>query len=315
MSERLKLCLVDMNDGLPNQATRCFRRILDSFSKRVREVNPGLSIELVHVQPRNKGELPPADSDLILSSGGPGAPSDGLEDAWGLGYRRFLDRVVERNQLDATRAPKLFAVCHSFQIAAIHFDVAKVERREDLKFGVFPSYTTESGQQTPLFAPFEDRLFTWEHRAWHVVDLDRARLEALGGAVLARESRPGRDDKGRALTALSFAPGIVGTQFHPEADLPGVRAWVEKPENAADLTDAYGAALYKRMVTTLHDPERLGKTFSLVIPGWLTTQFNTWAIARDLRPIDQPVEDPAAFSAPAESEHNLSICPPDASGA
>lgn len=307
MSERLKLCLVDMNNGLANQATRCFRRILEAFAKRVRDANPGLTVELVHVQPRNKGELPPADADLILSSGGPGSPYDGLEDAWGVGYRRYLDAVVERNLVDPARAPQLFAVCHSFQIAAVHFDLATVERREDLKFGVFPSYPTELGQGTALFEPFEDRLFTWEHRAWHVVDLKADKLAAMGGAVLARESRPGRDDKGRALTALAFAPGVVGTQFHPEADLPGVLAWVQKPENAADLTDAYGPDLYKRMVTTLHDPHRLGKTFSLVIPGWLSARFNAWALARDLRAIDRPVEDMAAFSAPAENDLRMTL--------
>jgi len=307
MSESLKLCLVDMNNGVANQATRCFRRILEAFARRVREANPGLTVELVHVQPRNRGELPPADADLVLSSGGPGSPYDGLEDAWGLGYRRFLDGVVERNLVAPALAPQLFSVCHSFQIAAVHFDIARVERREDLKFGVFPSYTTPHGQETPIFEPFEDRLFTWEHRAWHVVDLEEARLQALGGSVLARESRPGRDDKGRALTALSFAPGVVGTQFHPEADLPGVLAWVQKPENAAELTDAYGPDLYARMVTTLNDPNRLGKTFSLLIPGWLTTRFNAWAQARGLRPIGQPVEDMAAFSAPAETDLRMTL--------
>ena len=84
---RLKVCLVDMNNGVANQATRCFRRLVDGFSKRVREANPSLDVVFKHVQPRNLGELPDADTDLLLSSGGPGAPTDGYEDPWSTGLQ------------------------------------------------------------------------------------------------------------------------------------------------------------------------------------------------------------------------------------
>ena len=151
---------------------------------------------------------------------------------WGTGYRAFLDRAVEKNLRDPALAPQVFAVCHSFEIAVEHFGVAQMQLRDTLKFGVFPSYTTAAGMETELFEPFGDRLFTWEHRNWEAVALDERSVAALGGEVLASESRPGRDDKGSALTAFQFAPGVVGTQFHPEADLKGVLTWVEKPDHA-----------------------------------------------------------------------------------
>ncbi|HLT32006.1 MAG TPA: hypothetical protein VK013_18345 [Myxococcaceae bacterium] len=302
MPETLNVCLVDMNNGVANQATRCFRRLVDAFSNRVREANPGLRVNYTHVEPRNRGTLPEGNVDLVLSSGGPGAPTDGIEQPWGVGYRRFLDGVVEANLRHAASAPQVFLVCHSFQIAMNHFRLATVEARGALKFGVFPSYTTREGEDSPLFEPFGDRLFTWEYRAFHAVGLDTARLAALGGRLLARESRPGRTDKGEALTALEFAPGIIGTQFHPEADRPGISRWVDDPSHADELREHYGEALYERMVTTIQDPERLGKTFSLVIPGWLARRFNRWAAHRDLKPIALPVEDLTAFNAPAEAD-------------
>jgi hypothetical protein len=298
----LKLCLVDMNNGVPNEATRCFRRLFEGFMRKVREANPGLEVRLRHVQPRNLGELPQDDVDLVLSSGGPGSPFDGWEENWCSGYRRFLDTVVERNQQDWTQAPGLFVVCHSYEIAVSHFEVARMAQRDSLKFGVFPAYPTEAGQRSALFEPFGDRLFTWEHRRWEAVDLDARRLSALGGEVLATESRPGGADKGQALTALCFAPGLVGTQFHPEADRPGVIAWMNRPEHAEALKDAYGNSLYERMMKTLEDPTRLGKTFALLIPGWLARRFNALCPHRGWQPIALPVEDMRQFEEHPEVE-------------
>ena len=87
-------------------------------------------------------------------------------------------------------------------------------------------------------------MFTWEHRNWEAVELDGKRLDQLEGAVLATESREGQPpDKGRALLSMKFTHGVWGTQFHPEADKPGVMAWIEKPEHKVAVTDAYGNAI------------------------------------------------------------------------
>lgn len=291
----LRVCLVDMNNGVTNQATRCFRRIHDAFQSRVRAKNPKLEVLFKHVQPRNLGELPDHDTDLILSSGGPGAPHDGFDDDWCTGYRKFLDSIVERNLQDAARAPKLFVVCHSFEIATLHFAVATMERRRALKFGVMPAYMTEEGQRADFLVPFADRLFTWEHRNWEAIHHDEPKLHAMGGAVLARESREGKEDKGNALMALRFALGIEGTQFHPEADKPGVMAWIGKPEHASATQKAYGHVVYDRMMKTLANPTRLARTFALCIPGWLTHRFNEIARVRDLVPLELPSEDMQDF--------------------
>lgn len=292
----LRLCLVDMNNGVANQAIRCFHRIVDHFKAGVQAANPGLEIAFEHIQPRNLGEIPGADSDLTLCSGGPGSPYDGFDDPWGLGYRSFLDRVVEANLRGMPAAPAVLAICHSYQMATMHFRIARIaERPGGRKFGIMPIYLTPEGQRWPLFAPFGDRLFAWEHRFWEAVDLDEARLRELGGSVLARESREGRTDKGAALLALDFAPGILGTQFHPEADRAGVEAWVLDPKHAEEFKTAYGDALYDRMVHTLEDPTRVDRTFSMVVPGWLHEQFNRLAADRGYKPL--PALEPQSIYA------------------
>lgn len=292
----LRVCLVDMNNGVANQATRCFRRLYDAFQKRVKQANPGLEVTFRHVQPRNLGELPDDDVDLILSSGGPGAPHDGYEDTWCTGYRKFLDKVVERNIVAPDTAPKALVVCHSFEIAVLHFQVAEMVRRPKLKFGVMPAYITEHGQEVDYLAPFGYRLFTWEHRNWEAVNLDAKRLGELGGSLTAMESHANaKVNTGDAILGLHFAPGVHGTQFHPEADKPGVMAWIEKPEHTIQVEEQYGRPLYEKMITTLSNPDRLARTFALLIPGWLAFRFNDLAETRGLRPLTAPEFDMQEF--------------------
>lgn len=286
-----------MNNGVPNEAVRCFRRLLDGFAARVRAANPRLTVLLEHVQPRNLGELPSKRADLVLSSGGPGSPHDGWDQPWCTRYRTFLDTVLNRAAQNPERAPMAFVVCHSFEIAIQHFRFAELTRRQDLKFAIFPAYLTEAGERADYLQTFAERLFVWEHRRWQAVGLDANRLRLHEGAVLAQESRPGQTDKGEALLALRFGPGLEGTQFHPEADRPGVLAWIHRPEHTTALRDAYGHSLLERMMKTLDDPTRLARTYALLIPGWLASRYNHLAATRGLHPIPPPVQSMSEFEA------------------
>lgn len=291
----VRISLVDMNNGVPNEAIRCFRRILASFTARVRAANPRLTLQLDHVQPRNLGELPSHHVDLFLSSGGPGSPHEGWDQRWCTGYRTFLDWMMDASVHRPDCPPAGFLVCHSFEIAVQHFQFATMEHRGDLKFAIFPAYVTTEGRRTGYLAPFEDRLFIWEHRHWQAVAMDEERVASQGGALLATESRPGRADKGHGLLGFRFGPGLDGTQFHPEADRPGVLAWIDRPEHASALKDRYGHSLYDRMMRTLSDPARLARTYALLLPGWLTERFNRIAAVRGLHPIPPPVQSMEEF--------------------
>jgi hypothetical protein len=192
---RLRVGLVDMNNGVANQATRCFRRLIDAFGARVARANPGVELVFKHLQPRNLGELPTLDEDIVLSSGGPGSPHDGWDDPWCTGYRKFLDGVIERNLKSAHESIKVFAVCHSFEIATVHFKTAEMRKRSALKFGLMPAYMTPHGERADFLTPFGYRLFCWEHRNWEAVSPEPT-----------RGTPSSRCASGRASTGRSFTP-------------------------------------------------------------------------------------------------------------
>ncbi|MEZ4302593.1 MAG: hypothetical protein R3B70_47125 [Polyangiaceae bacterium] len=300
----LRLCLVDMNDGHVNQAMRCLRGIAAHFFRRVQEANPGLDCQLVEVSPRNTEDDIPGDCDLYLSSGGPGSPYDGDGKAWVNRYYRFLDNIVESAEEGGADQQALFGVCYSFEMIVRHFKVAEVKPRGERKFGVMPVYMTDEGQEHPLLAPFADRLFAFEHRNWEAIDLDTRKLAALGGQLLARESRDGVS-KGRAVLGLDVTSGIECVQFHPEADRAGVVSWVSRPDQAAAFKATYGEVTYAAMLRTLDDPRRLARTYALVIPGWLARKFNLAAPERGYRPIPGPTDEDVldAFGRPDPDEN------------
>jgi GMP synthase-like glutamine amidotransferase len=291
----LRVGLVDMNNGHENQAMRCLRLIATQFHAHAAKWNPGLELQVVHVSPRDKGELPPEDCDMYLSSGGPGSPYEDDAKAWVAGYSRFLDNVIDETVARGAAARAVFAVCFSFEMIIRHFKVAEMAPRAARKFGVMPIYTTAEGRAHPLLASFGERLFAFEHRNWEAVGLDDSVLARNGGKLLARESREGRDDKGEAVMGLDCAPGIECVQFHPEADRPGVVAWVARPDQAAAFKEAYGEETYERMLKTLDDPSRLARTFAMLIPGWMVRKFNLQSDSHGWNPVGAPVQDMQAF--------------------
>ena len=291
----LRLCLVDMNAGVKNEAIRCFRRIMDDFRGRATHANPDLQVVVSHVQPRNLGEVPPRDFDLYLSTGGPGSPFDGYDEPWCTKYRDFLDGLID-DSLRGQTSRSALVVCHSFEIAVAHTAVARMERRATRKFGMMPVYPTPAGMRSPLLAEFGERFFAWEHREWEAIGLDPRRLAEIGGELWATESRvdpdtlalaPGASHKGDGLLVFRFSNNIEGTQFHPEADRDGAMAWLVRPEQTAAAVLAYGELTYARMLKSLDDPSRLVRTFERFIPGWLDRKFDELARARAWQPVSK----------------------------
>ncbi len=303
----LSVCLVDMNAGHVNQAMRCFRGIVTAFFDRVRRHNPGLPCRLIEVSPRDTNAPIPRDCDIYVGSGGPGSPFDGDDQPWFADFRRFLDwMLVEARRTDEDQR-SLFGVCYTYELLVRMTGVAEVTMRDSRKFGVMPAYTTSYGRKHPLFAPFKDRLFAFEHRHWEAINLDKDRLADLGGGLLAQESRDGYS-KGQGLLGFDLGPGIEAVQFHPEADRAGVISWVARPEQAAAFRATYGEETYQAMLRTLDDPKRLAMTYALVIPGFLQRRFNATAKSRGYRDLPPPSGEDvmAAF----QGEPAASVVPP-----
>ena len=126
----LRLCLVDMNNGVPNEATRCFKVLsLGGFVARARGANPGLEF---------------LDRPRAAAKSGRGSP--GRLRSPGAMHRRpqvtlrwirrpmvhGLPSVVPGRggrdaQASGRKSPSALVVCHSFEIAIQHFGFARMK--------------------------------------------------------------------------------------------------------------------------------------------------------------------------------------------
>src|SRR5690606_536155 len=99
---------------------------------------------------RVKDEVPKVeDYDIFVSSGGPGSPHIAGE-SWEPLFFGLLDDILNYN-LSHYKKKHVFLICHSFQLACLHWDLARVTKRRSTSFGVLPISKTKSGENEPLF--------------------------------------------------------------------------------------------------------------------------------------------------------------------
>ena len=79
----IKLAILDMNNGHPNQGMRCIRDIVSQYEGQ-------LMWDEFDVRVNN--EVPGLDYDIFICSGGPGSPHDG-NGAWDVKFYNLLDNA------------------------------------------------------------------------------------------------------------------------------------------------------------------------------------------------------------------------------
>lgn len=262
----IKVAVLDLYDGEPNQGMRALRELLTACDRCFYDQ----PVEYHVYEARNKDEVPGLGYDLYISSGGPGSPFDGEGKTWENKYFHWLDSLWNHNErcgpgFEMDRKHALF-ICHSYQMMARFFELAEVTKRGSASFGVFPVYQTKAGAQDPMFAPMEDPFYAADFRAWQVVQPDAARLAAFSAEVLALEKPRPRVDRERATMAIRLSPELLGVQFHPEADPEGMLDHFGKPERMRAIVDAHGEDKYWRTMRRLCDPDYLEKTYEFFIP-------------------------------------------------
>lgn len=257
---KINLCIIDMNNGLENQAIKSFRKIVDEFSIWLLEQNRKLKIYSQEISIRNQDVDNIPDADIYLSTGGPGSPWDGKNLSWEKKYFELLDCIKNNSN------KSILGICHSFQLMSRWSGRGDVRLRpQGKKFGIMPVYVTTEGEKSSLFKNFSDRLFAFEHRDWEVVNYH-------GPGILARESRDGVS-KGEAILGMEFESNIHGVQFHPEAESEGILFWLSKPDKKQEIIDVYGEELFESMIKNLNREDRVIHTRNLFIPQWLRDQY------------------------------------------
>ena len=260
----IKVAILDLYEGHPNQGMRCIREILAQF---ISYTNTELFVQEFDV--RKKEEVPDLSYHIYISSGGPGSPLPNHE-KWETLYFGWLNQVENWNKTEADKK-HVFFICHSFQLASRHYQVAQVTQRKSTSFGVFPIHLMDNAHQEPVFKNLRDPFYVVDSRDYQVVQPNHARLREIGGTILCIEKDRPHVPHERAIMGIRFNQYFVGTQFHPEADAVGMSIHLKTEERKKTVIDAHGEPKWQSMIEQLSDPDKILYTHDHILPNFLNS--------------------------------------------
>lgn len=260
----VRIALLDMNNNQVNQGFKNIKEISENFQKQSEE-----NISITGFDVRHKNEIPDIeDFDIFISSGGPGNPHrEGFE--WEQKFADFLDSVYEYNKHNDAKK-YLFLICHSFQLASIHWDLGNICKRKSYSFGVQPIHKTEEGEEEFLFKNLPDPFYAVDSRAYQFIEPNVERFEELDMKMVAIEKSRPHIDLERAIMAIRFSDEIFGTQFHPEANPDGMIENLKDEKNKEAMIENYGMEKYLETVDRINDEDKIVLTQSQILPRFLS---------------------------------------------
>ncbi len=260
----IKIAILDMYNGEPNQGMRCIIDIINRFNQIV-------SFKIFDV--RGKSEFPEIkEYDLYISTGGPGNPliGDGI---WDTNYYAFIDALVDWNNENEVKKHVLF-ICHSFQMACKHFGLAEITKRNDTSFGVMAVHKTKEGFNDPIFEGLSDPFYAIDSRDYQVVQPELSVFAKKGATIISLEKIRDHVQFERAIMAVRFSEYFVGTQFHPEADPISFVTNLKNSETREKIINMKGKTKFRNMLEDLLDEEKIYKTNETIIPNFLRIAIN-----------------------------------------
>ncbi|HOD09956.1 MAG TPA: GMP synthase, partial [Flavobacterium sp.] len=154
MSNQIRVAVLDMYNGEPNQGMRCIIDIINRFNQMV-------TFQIFDV--RGKNEFPDIKKfDIYISTGGPGNPLEG-DGNWDLKWYDFIEQLTIWNKEQKTKKHVLF-ICHSFQMACHHFGLATLNKRKSTSFGVMTIHKTEEGTTDPVLEGLQNPFYAIDSR-------------------------------------------------------------------------------------------------------------------------------------------------------
>lgn len=262
--QEIKVAIIDLYDGIANQGMRCFQDILDRYRNQHQ-----LSLSYQVFDLRKNNEVPGTDFDIYISSGGPGSPIDSEGSEWENKYWTLIDGIDLHNKTRNGAKKYVFFVCHSFQLMCRRLQLGEVNLRRSPSFGVLPVHFTTNGYHEPIFEGLADPFFTVDSRSWQVINPDEERFKQTGAVLTAIEKERPHVDLPRAMMAIRFNEYFAGTQFHPEADATGMRAYLITDEKKQEVINEHGETKYNEMIERLEDPDMIMLTQNTIIPKFL----------------------------------------------
>jgi homoserine O-succinyltransferase len=262
----LRIAILDLYEGQPNQGMRCIRQIINEWSEF-----HSIETSFDEFDVRQHKSVPDLSYDIYISSGGPGSPLESEGSEWEAVYFEWLKAVEDWNN-DPQKLNKkfVFFICHSFQLVCRHYRVADISKRKSTAFGVFPVHVTMEGQKDPAFAGLRDPFYVVDSRDYQVTLPNWDKLKMLGAEILCIEKYRPHVPYAQALMGIRFNPYMIGTQFHPEADAIGMSMHLQTEEKKKIVIDNHGEEKWQSMIEQLNDPDKIMWTYAHVLPNFLS---------------------------------------------
>lgn len=268
----IKIAVLDMYDGQPNQGMRCIIDIINLFNQIV-------TFQVFDV--RGKSELPDIKKfDIYISTGGPGNPLVG-DGNWDAKYYAFIDELTKWNNENNVKKHVLF-ICHSFQMACKHFGLAEITKRHDTSFGVMTIHKTKEGLTDPIFEGLADPFYAIDSRDYQVVQPKLSVFSKKGAKIISLEKIRDHVQYERAIMAVRFTAYFVGTQFHPEADPISFISHLRNKEVKEKIRNMKGKRKFRNMLEDLLDDDKIYRTNETLIPNFLRIAINDLMISKKI---------------------------------
>lgn len=262
--KEVKVAILDLYDGHPNQGMRSIRDILKNYSEK-----NNLSLHYDVFDVRLKKEIADTSYDIYISTGGPGSPLDSEGSEWEKLYFTLIRQLEDINSSDSGVKKPVFFICHSFQLMCRYYALGNICERKSPSYGIFPIHKTEAGMTEPVFEHLPEKFYAVDSRKWQVIEPNKSQFDAIGAQLLALEKERPHVPLERALMAIRFSPYFIGTQFHPEADPEGMKIFFQKEEKRNQIIQDLGEEKLNKMLAQLSDPDKIMLTQSVILPTFL----------------------------------------------
>lgn len=261
----IRIAILDLYEGQPNQGMRCLREIITQWCKTHQQ-----DLVLHEFDVRLLQQLPDLSYDVYISSGGPGSPIDSIGSDWEEAYFNWLSQIENWNNNPKNTTKKfVFFICHSFELICRHYKLAQITKRKSTAFGVFPVHLTPAGEKEIVFQNLPDPFYVVDSRDWQVIQPDYEKLQLMGAEVLCLEKDRPHVPFERAVMSMRLNEYMIGTQFHPEADAQGMSLYLQSEEKKKTVIDNYGEEKWQSMIDGLNDPQKIKWTYAHILPNFL----------------------------------------------
>lgn len=269
-SKPFRVAVLDLNAGYVNQGMRCISEIVHSWAQ---ENNYTIKYDVFDV--RVKNELPDNSYDIYISSGGPGDPLISRFEDWDIKWNKWFSNILRWNENPRNSVKKfVFLICHSFQLASRYFNAGLICKRKSTSFGIFPMHLLPEAIGDPVFANLKNPFYAVDSRDYQLIQPNHKLLREMGAYITCIEKDRPHVPYERAVMGIRFSDYIFATQFHPEADVTGMKKHFQNEEKRITVIKNHGEAKLNSMLEHLDDPDKIFWTNKNMIPNFLNEAYN-----------------------------------------